>query len=80
MRVRHRDWFLEQAERSPFLLLDPQHIAWLSQELDNLRAALRCSILVPARRSGTAPGKGSGAFWYQRGFTRRYVPTRHRVR
>ena len=59
---------LNQAERSPFLQFDPQHIAWLSQEIDNLRTALRWSIdsehLGPALRLATA----AGAFWYQRGF------------
>jgi predicted ATPase len=42
--VRHRDWFLAQAERIPFELFDPRHVEWLADELDNLRAALRWSI------------------------------------
>jgi len=44
MRVRHRDWFLAKAESSPFELFDPDHVAWLAAELDNLRMALRWSI------------------------------------
>jgi hypothetical protein len=54
--------------RSPFWLFDPDHIAWLSQELDNLRAALRWSIESRNFNAGLRLAKAAGAFWYQRGF------------
>jgi predicted ATPase len=68
MRGRHRDWFLAQAERSPFDLMDPQHVAWLADELDNLRAALRWSIQHQEIEVGLRLARATGAFWYQRGF------------
>lgn len=67
-RDRHRDWFLRQAERSQFELFDPQHLEWLAQELDNLRAALRWSIERGGVETGLRLAKATGAFWYQRGF------------
>lgn len=64
---RHRDWFLAQAERSPFDFFDPQHVAWLAEELDNLRASLRWSIQRAEVEEGLRLAKATGAFWYERG-------------
>ena len=67
LRGRHRDWFLAQAERSPFDLFDPSHLAWLAEELDNLRVALRWSIQRGEVDAGLRLAKAAGALWYQRG-------------
>jgi predicted ATPase/DNA-binding CsgD family transcriptional regulator len=68
MRDRHLDWFLTQAESSPFELMDPDHIAWLAEEVDNLRSALRWSIQRGAVESGLRLAIRACAFWYQYGF------------
>jgi len=74
MRGRHRDWFLAQAERSPFDFFDPQHVVWLAEELDNLRAALRWSIQRSEVEAGLRLAKATAAFWFQRGPSPRGVP------
>jgi non-specific serine/threonine protein kinase len=68
IRNLHRDWFLAQAERSPFELMDPEHIVWLGDEIDNMRAALRWSIQQGAVEPGLRLARAAGAYWYQRGF------------
>lgn len=68
IRDLHRDWFLKQAERSPFELMDPDHMVWLGQEIDNIRAALRWSIEQGAVECGLRLARAAGAYWYQRGF------------
>src|SRR5207245_9656358 len=67
MYGRHRDWFLAKAESSPFELYDPDHVAWLAEELDNLRAALRWSVQRGAVEAGLRLARATGAFWYERG-------------
>jgi DNA-binding CsgD family transcriptional regulator len=64
---RHRDWFLAQAESSPLHLFDPQHVAWLAEELDNLRTALRWSIERTEVEVGLRLATAMSAFWHQRG-------------
>ena len=67
-RTRHFDWFLDQAEGSPFDLFDPQHVAWLADELDNLRAALRWSIQQGEVEAALRLANATSAVWHQRGF------------
>jgi len=67
IRGRHRDWFLAKAESSPFELFDPDHVAWLATELDNLRVALRWSIQTGDMEEGLRLATRISAFWYQRG-------------
>jgi predicted ATPase/DNA-binding CsgD family transcriptional regulator len=67
LRQRHRDWFLAEARRSPFELFDPLHVAWLAEELDNLRAALRWSIQRGEVEAGLRLAQATSAFWHQRG-------------
>jgi hypothetical protein len=65
LRDRHLDWFLAQAESSPFHLMDPDHIAWLAEEVDNVRAGLRWSIQRGAVEAGLRLARAACAFWYQ---------------
>jgi non-specific serine/threonine protein kinase len=60
IRGRHRDWFQARADSSPFEQFDPDHLAWLASEVDNLLncgrpwlAVSRCSLvhMTPLRRS-----------------------------
>src|SRR5207245_11170099 len=67
MYGRHRDWFLAKAESSPSELSDPDHVARLAEELDNLRAALRWSIQRGEVGVGLRLAVATYAFWYQRG-------------
>jgi hypothetical protein len=65
---RRRDWFLAQAEGSLFELQDPQHVDWLADELDNLRAALRWSIQWGEVEAGLRLAVRVSTYWHQRGF------------
>jgi predicted ATPase len=67
MYARHRDWFLAKAESSPSELSDADHVAWLAEELDHLRAALRWSIQRGEVEAGLRLAVATFAFWYQRG-------------
>jgi predicted ATPase/DNA-binding CsgD family transcriptional regulator len=67
IRGRHRDWFLAHAENSLLELFDPPHVAWLADELDNLRAALRSSIECAEVEAGLRLAIAVSAFWHQRG-------------
>jgi non-specific serine/threonine protein kinase len=67
MRDRHRDWFLARAESSP-VTRDPDYVAWLAEEVDNLRAGLRWSIQRGAVEAGLRLATAAWAFWYQHGF------------
>jgi non-specific serine/threonine protein kinase len=67
IRGRHRDWFRVRADSSPFEQFDPDHVAWLASELDNLRAALRWSIQSGTVEAGLRLARAIGAYWYQRG-------------
>jgi predicted ATPase/DNA-binding CsgD family transcriptional regulator len=64
---RHRDWFLAQAESSQLELFDPRHVAWLADELDNLRAGLHWSIERSEVEPGLRMAIAVSAFWHQRG-------------
>jgi predicted ATPase/class 3 adenylate cyclase len=47
VRDRHRDWYLELAERAKPELIGPEQVTWLDrleQERDNLRAALEWAV------------------------------------
>ena len=44
MRTRHRDWCIGIAERAIPELFDPDHLAGLADEQDNLRAALHWTL------------------------------------
>jgi non-specific serine/threonine protein kinase len=64
---RHRDWFLAQAERSPLELSDPDHVAWLADELDNLRSAMQWSLEYNDVECALRLAIAVAAFWHQRG-------------
>jgi non-specific serine/threonine protein kinase len=66
-RTCHLDWFLAQAEASPFELFDPQHIERLAVDVENLRQALHWSIQSDVE-SGLRLANATSALWYQRGF------------
>jgi len=57
-RVRHLDWFVGLAEEAEPRLCGPDQGAWLDRleaELDNIRAALAVSRLVPEGYEGVRP-------------------------
>ena len=64
---RHRDWVLALAEALPPEQMDPQHIAHLAQEQDNLRAALRGTIARGETEGGLRLGVALWSLWYVRG-------------
>jgi predicted ATPase/class 3 adenylate cyclase len=68
LRGRHRDWWLALAERTGPGALDPQRLAWLEREYDNLRAALRWSIDSGQAEPGLRLAAGLCDFWYARGY------------
>ena len=67
IRGHHRNWFLARAENSELELSDPPHVAWLADELDNLRAALRSSIECAEVEAGLRLAIAVSAYWHQRG-------------
>jgi len=74
VRRRHRDWYLELAERAAPEMLGPQQVLWferLETEHDNLRAALEWSKV---EKDGAEAGlRLTGAlrgFWARRGHWR----------
>jgi predicted ATPase len=67
MRDRHLEWFLTQANSSP-LTRDPDHVAWLAEEVDNLRVGLRWSVKRGTVESGLRLATAAMDFWYQHGF------------
>ena len=67
LEQRHRDWCLALAEAVPPEQLDPQHIARLAQEQDNLRAALRWTIARGETEAGLRLGVAAWPLWYVRG-------------
>jgi predicted ATPase/class 3 adenylate cyclase len=69
LRGRHRDWCLALAERTGPGVLDPQRLAWLEREYDNLRAALRSSIDSGQAEPGLRLAAGLCDFWYARGYS-----------
>jgi predicted ATPase/class 3 adenylate cyclase len=72
VRDRHRNWFLELAERAATELRGPEQALWLDrleQEHDNLRAALEWS--QGSEEAGDAGLRLAGSlyrFWYVRGY------------
>jgi predicted ATPase/DNA-binding CsgD family transcriptional regulator/transcriptional regulator with XRE-family HTH domain len=63
---RHRDWCLGLAEQVAPEQLDPQHVARLEHEQDNLRAALRWSIEAGQAEAGLRLAVASWPLWYLR--------------
>ena len=69
LRGRHRDWYLALAERARQDVLDPQRLASLEREYDNLRAALRWSIDSGQAEPGLRLATGLCDFWQVRGYS-----------
>jgi predicted ATPase/class 3 adenylate cyclase len=72
LRNRHRDWFLELAERAGSELRGPEQARWLDrleQEHDNLRTALEWSQAKPeGAEAGLRLAGSLYRFWYVRGY------------
>jgi predicted ATPase/transcriptional regulator with XRE-family HTH domain len=67
IRGQHRDWCLSVAEAVPPEQLDPSHIRQLTQEQDNLRAALRACVESGDTEAGLRLGVALWPMWYVRG-------------
>jgi predicted ATPase/class 3 adenylate cyclase len=71
VRQRHRDWYLELAERAETALYGPEQPEWLDrleQEHDNLRVALAGSLTGDAAAAGLRLGGAMWEFWSVRGY------------
>jgi non-specific serine/threonine protein kinase len=68
VRQKHLDWCLDVAESSAPERIDPQHVATLECEQDNLRAALRGCVESGETEAGLRLGVALWPFWYVRGF------------
>jgi non-specific serine/threonine protein kinase len=68
VRKKHLDWCLDVAESSAPEQIDPQHLATLECEQDNLRAALLGCVESGDTETGLRLGVALWPFWYVRGF------------
>ncbi|MDQ6669810.1 MAG: helix-turn-helix domain-containing protein, partial [Chloroflexota bacterium] len=64
---RHRDHYLDLAERVPASRFDGQHFDWLTEEADNIRAALRWSIDQGEPDAGLRLANANFGRWLVRG-------------
>lgn len=71
VRDRHRDWYVQLAERAEPELHGPTQAAWLQRlatEHDNLRAALKWSLERQHAEAGLRLASALWWFWYVYGF------------
>ena len=71
LRKRHRDWYLEFAERGDKELHGPNQILWLHKldaEVDNLRAALEWCSGVDQVEKGVQLANALAFFWWMRNY------------
>lgn len=69
--ARHRDYFLDLAERAYTQLRGREHPIWLvrlEQELSNLRSAMRSCLRSHQADSGLRIAGALDQFWYARGY------------
>ena len=67
LRARHRDWCIGVAERAQPELFDPEHLALLAFEEDNLRAALHWTLETQQAASAGRLAVGLASLWLMRG-------------
>jgi tetratricopeptide (TPR) repeat protein len=70
-RGRHRDWYLELAERAEPELRSHDQIAWMNRlelEMDNFRAALGWSFETRENAAALRMAAALWRFWYVRGY------------
>ncbi|HEY3058096.1 MAG TPA: helix-turn-helix domain-containing protein [Chloroflexota bacterium] len=67
VRRRHCAWYLARVERVPYEQFDPAQVAWLADELFNLRAALGWTIEAREADTGLRLSEGLWPLWYVRG-------------
>ena len=67
LRARHRDWCIGVAERAQPELFDPEHLALVAFEEDNLRAALHWTLETQQAASAGRLAVGLASLWLMRG-------------
>jgi predicted ATPase/DNA-binding CsgD family transcriptional regulator len=70
VRIRHRDWYLDFAERAVGGMVAPDQLAWferLRAEHDNLRAALAYSRVEPNPEAELRLVGALAGFWHRNG-------------
>jgi predicted ATPase/class 3 adenylate cyclase/DNA-binding SARP family transcriptional activator len=71
VRLAHRDFYLELAERAAPALHGPDQLSWLDRleaDHDNLRAALAASLASPDPEPGLRIAAAMDWFWTNRGY------------